>query len=58
MMSKRVAVVVELEVPEGDEEGEYTEEFRRELASRILDILLDRGTVPAREAVKEVLREK
>ncbi len=56
--TSRVRVVVEVEVPEGDEEGVYREEFRRELAKRILNILLDRETMPAREAVEEVLREK
>ena len=54
----RVRVTVEVEVPEGDDEGMYKEEFRRELAGRILNILLDRETEPAREAVVEVLREK
>ena len=49
---------MEVEVPEGDDEGVYREEFRRELARRILNILLDRETEPAREAVVEVLREK
>lgn len=56
--AQRVKVVVEVEVPEGDEEGVYREEFRQELARRILNILLDRETMPAREAVEEVLREK
>ncbi|WP_338252535.1 hypothetical protein [Pyrodictium abyssi] len=56
--ASRVRVVVEVEVPEGDEEGVYREEFRRELAKRTLNILLDRGTEPAREAVEEILREK
>ncbi len=56
--TSRVKVSVEIEIPEGDEEGIYREEFRRELAKRILNILLDRNTEPAREAVEEVLREK
>jgi len=56
--TQRVKVVVEVEVPEGDEEGVYREEFRRELAKRILNILLDRETEPAEEAIREVLREK
>ncbi len=56
--ASRVRVVVEVEVPEGDDEGVYREEFRRELARRILNILLDRETEPAREAVEEILREK
>jgi len=50
--------VVEVEVPEGDDEGVYREEFRRELAKRILNILLDRETEPAKEAVVEILRGK
>ena len=54
----RVRVTVEVEVPEGDDEGIYREEFRRELARRILNILLDREAEPARRAVEEVLREK
>ncbi len=54
----KVWVEVEVEVPEGDGEGSYREEFRRELARRILNILLDRDTLPAREAIEEVLREK
>ena len=53
-----VRVVVEVEVPEGDVEGVYRKEFRRELARRILNILLDRETEPAREVVVEVPREK
>ena len=44
-------------IPEGDEEGLYREEFRRELARRILDVLMDRDTQPSREAIEEVLRE-
>ena len=56
--ASRVKVVVEDEVPEGDDEGVYREEFRRELAKRILNILLDRDTEPAKEAVAEILREK
>jgi len=54
----RVRVMVEVEVPGGDDEGVYREEFRGELAKRILNILLDQGTEPAREAVAEILREK
>ena len=49
---------MEIEAPEGDDEGVYREEFRRELARRIIDVLLDRDTVPAREALIEILREK
>ena len=56
--ASRVKVVVEVEVPEGDDEGVYREEFRRELAKRMLNILLDRETEPAREAVEKILREK
>jgi hypothetical protein len=56
--TSRVKVEVEVEVPEGDDEGVYKEEFRHKLAKRILNILLDRETEPAREAVEEVLREK
>ena len=56
--TSKVRVTIEVEVPEGDDEGAYGEEFRGELAKRILNILLDRDTVPAREAVEEVLREK
>ena len=56
--ASRVRVVVEVEVPEGDDEGVYREGFRRELARRILNILLDRETEPAREAAVEVLHEK
>ena len=55
--ASRVRVVVEVEVPGGDEEGVYREEFRWELARRILDILLDRETEPAREAVVDILCE-
>ena len=58
MRTSRVKVVVEIETPEGDDEGVYREEFRRELAKRIIDVLLDRDTVPAREALIEILREK
>ena len=58
MRASRVKVVVEIETPEGDDEGVYREEFRRELAKRIIDVLLDRDTVPAREALIEILREK
>ena len=58
MRTSRVKVVVEIETPEGDDEGVYREEFRRELAKRIIDVLLDRDTVPAREALVEILREK
>jgi len=54
----RVKVVVEIEIPEGDDEGIYREEFRRELARRILNIVLDRETTSAREAIEEVIREK
>ena len=54
----RVRVVVEVDVPEGDDEGVYREEFRRELAKRILNIILDRETEPAREAIVEILQEK
>jgi 2-phospho-L-lactate transferase/gluconeogenesis factor (CofD/UPF0052 family) len=54
----RVKVVVEVEVPECDDEGVYQEEFRRELAKRILNILLDQDTEPAKEAIAEILREK
>lgn len=56
--TSRVKVVVEIEVPEGDEEGVYREEFRRELAKRILNIILDQETESAKEAVVEILREK
>ncbi len=58
MRASRVKVVVEIETPEGDDEGVYREEFRRELAKRIIDVLLNRDTVPAREALVEILREK
>ncbi len=58
MQASRVKIVVEIEAPEGDDEGMYREEFRRELAKRIIDVLLDRDTVPAREALIEILREK
>jgi len=58
MSSKASKVWVEVEVPESDGEDSYREEFRRELARRILNILLDRDTLPAREAIEEVLREK
>ena len=58
MQASRVKIVVEIEAPEGDDEGVYREEFRRELAKRIIDVLLDRDTVPAREALIEILREK
>lgn len=58
MRASRVKVVVEIEAPEGDDEGVYREEFRQELVKRIIDVLLDRDTVPAREALVEILREK
>jgi len=58
LRASRVKVVVEIETPEGDDEGVYREEFRRELAKRIIDVLLNRDTVPAREALVEILREK
>jgi len=54
----RVKVVVEVEVPEGDDEDVYREEFRREPAKRMLNILLDQETGPAREAIEEILCEK
>ncbi len=41
MVLSRVRVEVEIEVPEGDDEGVYREEFRRELAKRLLNVLLD-----------------
>ncbi len=56
--SSKVRIMVEVEIPEGDEEGLYREEFRRELARRILDVLMERDTQLAREAIDEVLREK
>lgn len=56
--TSRVKVMVEVEVPEGDDEDVYREEFRRELARRILNIILDQNTEPAKEAVVEILREK
>ncbi len=56
--TSRVRIEVELEVPIGDDEGVYREEFRRELAKRLLNIILDRDTVPAKEVIEEVLREK
>ncbi len=58
MCASRVKVIVEIEAPEGDDEGVYREEFRQELAKRIINVLLDRDTVPAREALVEILREK
>ena len=58
MRASRVKVVVEIEAPEGDDEGVYREEFRQELVKRIIDVLLDRDTVPAQEALVEILREK
>ena len=58
MRASRVKVIVEIEAPEGDDEGVYREEFRQELAKRIINVLLDRDTVPAREALVEILREK
>ena len=58
MVLSRVRVEVEIEVPEGDDEGVYREEFRRELAKRLLNVLLDWNTLPAKEAVEEVLQEK
>jgi len=58
LRASRVKVVVEIEAPEGDDEGVYREEFRQELVKRIIDVLLDRDTVPAREALVEILREK
>ncbi len=42
----------------GDEEDVYREEFRRELAGRMLNVLLDREVEPAKEVVVETLREK
>ena len=48
----------EVGAPEGDDEGLYREEFRRELARRILDVLMDRDTQPAREAIDKVLAER
>jgi len=58
LRASRVKVIVEIEAPEGDDEGVYREEFRQELAKRIINVLLDRDTVPAREALVEILREK
>ncbi len=58
MEASRVKVVAEVEIPEGDNEGVYREEFRRELAKRILNIILDQDTEPAKKAVVEILREK
>ena len=55
MCASRVKVVVEIEVPEGDDEGVYREEFRRELAKRIINVLLDRDTVLAHEALVDSL---
>ncbi len=49
----KVKVEVEIEVPEGDEEGLYTEEFRRELAKRLLDVMLGRG-IPAEKVFEEL----
>ena len=46
---------MEIEAPEGDDEGVYRDEFRRELAKRIVDVLLDRDTVPAREVLIDSL---
>ena len=57
LRESRVKVVADIEVPEGDDEGVYREEFRRELAKRLLNIMLDRNTEPAREAILEVLQE-
>ncbi len=56
--TSRVRIEVELEVPVGDDEGVYREEFRREFAKRLLNILLDRDTAPAKEVIEEVLNEK
>ncbi len=56
--TSRVRIEVELEVPVGDDEGVYREEFRREFAKRLLNILLDRDTTSAKEVIEEVLREK
>ena len=55
LRASRVKVVVEIEAPEGDDEGVYRDEFRRELAKRIVDVLLDRDTVPAREVLIDSL---
>ena len=55
MRVSRIKVVVEIEAPEGDDEGVYRDEFRRELAKRIVDVLLDRDTVPAREVLIDSL---
>ncbi len=57
-MTKRVRVNVEIEVPEGDMEGVYREEYRRELARRIANILLDMDTEPARDIIENILRGK
>jgi hypothetical protein len=56
--TSKVKVEVEVEVPEGDDEGVYREGFRRELAKRILNILLDKDVEPAKQAAAEALHEK
>ena len=48
----KVKVEVEIEVPEGDDEGLYTEEFRKELAKRLLDVMLGKG-IPAEKVFEE-----
>ncbi len=54
----RFRITIEVEVPKGDDEGDYKEEFRRELAKRTLNIILNREIEPARKAVEEILRGK
>ena len=50
-------VEVEVEVPDGDDEGLYTEEFKRELAKGILETLLGE-TEPAEKVFEELEKER
>jgi hypothetical protein len=56
--TSKVKVEVDVEVPRGDDEGVYREDFREELAKRILNILLDKEVEPAKQTVAKALREK
>ena len=53
----KVRLEVEIEVPEGDDEGLYTEEFKKELAEGILEALLGK-TEPAEKVFEELERER
>ena len=53
----KVRLEVEIDILDGDDEGLYTEEFKRELAEGILEVLLGE-TEPAEKVFEELERER